>query len=119
MNVVTSSGHHIHHFVWGIFTLLLMGFLALSLNQPRWHPLLAIVYGIGAALVLDEFALWLNLEDVYWAKEGRSSLDVVIVFATLVGLYLAAYRFWRGVIREIRLTVIALLADLRLRPDKR
>jgi hypothetical protein len=109
-NVVTPGGLHIHHFVWGIFVVLLAGFLALTVNQARWHPLLAIGYGIGAALVLDEFALWLNLQDVYWAKQGRSSLDVVVVFAALVGLYLAAYRFWHEVIRELRHTIRALLA---------
>jgi hypothetical protein len=112
-NVVTSGGLHIHHFVWGIFILLLIGFITLSVNQARWHPLLAIGYAIGAALVLDEFALWLNLQDVYWAKQGRSSLDVVIIFAALLGLYLAAYRFWHEVIRELRETLRALLADLR------
>lgn len=117
-NVVTSSGLHVHHFVWGIFILLLVGFIALSVNQARWHPLLAIAYGIGAALVLDEFALWLNLQDVYWAKEGRSSVDVVIVFAALLGLYLAAYRFWHEVTREIRDSVRALVADLRPRPSR-
>jgi hypothetical protein len=112
-NVVTSSGLHIHHFVWGILILLLVGFITLSVNQARWHPLLAIAYGIGAALVLDEFALWLNLQDVYWAKEGRSSLDVVVVFAALVGLYLAAYRFWHHAIREVREELRELLAGLR------
>jgi len=111
-NVVTPGGLHIHHFVWGIFLLLLAGFVALTVNQARWHPLLAIVYGVAAALVLDEFALWLNLQDVYWAKQGRSSLDVVIVFAALVGLYLAAYRFWHEAIREVRQTLRAVLADL-------
>jgi hypothetical protein len=101
-NVVTPGGLHIHHFVWGIFVLLLVGFLALVLDQPRWHPWLAIPFGIGAALVLDEFALWLNLEDVYWARQGRTSVDVVIAFAALLGGYLAAERFWRAAIGEIR-----------------
>jgi hypothetical protein len=117
-NVVTSSGLHIHHFVWGIFILLLVGFIALVVNQARWHPLLAIAYAIGAALVLDEFALWLNLQDVYWAKQGRSSYDVVIVFAALLGLYLAAYRFWHEAIREVREELRELLADLRRRSER-
>ena len=112
-NVVTASGLHIHHFVWGIFILLLVGFITLSVNQARWHPLLAVAYGIGAALVLDEFALWLNLQDVYWARQGRSSLDVVVGFAALVGVYLAAYRFWHAAIRELRELLRALLADVR------
>jgi hypothetical protein len=83
-NVVTSSGLHIHHFVWGIFILLLVGFVALSVNQARWHPLLAIAYAIGAALVLDEFALWLNLQDVYWTGPGRESIDAVVIFIALL-----------------------------------
>lgn len=101
-NVVAPGSLHIHHFVWGIFVLLLVGFLALVLDQPRWHPWLAIPFGIGAALVLDEFALWLNLEDIYWAKQGRTSVDVVIAFAALLGGYLAAERFWREALGEIR-----------------
>jgi hypothetical protein len=98
---IVTGGLHIHHFVWGIGLLLVIGFLAISLEQARWHPWLAIPFGIGAALTLDEFALWLNLEDVYWAKQGRSSVDVVIVVAALLGAYLAAYRFWNQAVREL------------------
>jgi hypothetical protein len=47
---------------------------------------MAILYGLGAALTLDEFALWLNLRDVYWAKEGRSSIDAVILFGSLLAI---------------------------------
>lgn len=104
-NVVTSSGLHIHHFVWGIFLLLVVGFLALVLEQARWHPWLAIAFGIGAALVIDEFALWLNLQDVYWAKQGRSSVDLAIVVAALLGLFYAADCFWIQVVREIGWTL--------------
>lgn len=104
-NVVTSSGLHVHHFVWGILLLLLIGFLALILEQPRWHPWLAIAFGFGAALVIDEFALWLNLRDVYWAKEGRSSVDLAILIFALLGLYYACDRFWRDILREASLGV--------------
>jgi hypothetical protein len=45
---------------------------------------MSILYGVGAALTLDEFALWLNLKDVYWSREGRSSIDVVILFGALL-----------------------------------
>lgn len=100
-NVVTSSGLHIHHFVWGILLLLLIGFLALILEQARWHPWLAFAFGAGAALVIDEFALWLNLKDVYWAEQGRSSVDVAILIGALLGLYYAADCFWQQVAREI------------------
>jgi hypothetical protein len=103
-NVVTG-GIHIHHFVWGILLLLIVGFLGLNLEAPRWHPLLAIPFGIAAALVIDEFALWLNLQDVYWAREGRISVDVAILVASFFGLYYAADRFWKQVLREIRIVV--------------
>jgi hypothetical protein len=99
-NVVTKSGLHIHHFVWGIFLLLLVGFLGLVLEQARWHPRIGIIFGIAAALIIDEFALWLNLQDVYWATAGRSSIDLAIVVAALLGLYYAANHFWNQVVRE-------------------
>jgi hypothetical protein len=99
-NVVTKSGLHIHHFVWGIFLMLGVGFLGLVLEQARWHPRIGIVFGIAAALIIDEFALWLHLEDVYWATAGRSSIDLAIVVAALLGLYYAANHFWNQFVRE-------------------
>ncbi len=119
-NVVTPGGLHIHHFVWGILILLLVGFTGLTIDQRKWHPWLALPFGFGAALVLDEFALWLNLRDVYWAAEGRWSVDAGIVAASLLGLYLAADRFWRRAAREIAASAAALAVDYRrrLRPDR-
>jgi hypothetical protein len=99
---VVTGGLHIHHFVWGIGIVLVVGFMALSLAQARWHPWLAIPFGIGAALILDEFALWLNLKDVYWANQGRSSTDLVIVVTALLAVYVVAYRFWNEVGRELK-----------------
>jgi lysyl-tRNA synthetase class 2 len=104
-NIVTPGGLHIHHYVWGLFIVLVVGFLALTLNQPKWHPRLAIPFGIGAALVLDEFALLLNLQDVYWAKQGRQSLDAVVLALALLGCYLVAERFWRSAAREVAETL--------------
>ena len=101
-NVVTSSGLHIHHFVWGIVILLIVGFLGITLWSERLHPWLGAIFGIGAALVLDEYALWLNLQDVYWLPAGRASIDVVILVAALLGLYYAADRFWKQVVTEVQ-----------------
>ncbi|MGH2587644.1 MAG: hypothetical protein ACRDJE_22215 [Dehalococcoidia bacterium] len=100
-NVSGSGGRHIHHLVWGILLLLVTGFIAVGFAPEGNRELLAILFGIGAALTLDEFALWLNLEDVYWAEQGRTSIDAVIVFAALVGLFTLGIEFWINVGREI------------------
>jgi hypothetical protein len=81
---VETGDTHIHHLVWGICLLLLSGLLAIAVQPPL--EVTAIVFGIGAALTLDEFALWLHLDDVYWSEQGRQSIDAVIVFALLGGL---------------------------------
>ena len=83
-SVSTSSGLHLHHLVWGIVLILLSGFLGFALNPVSpWNEVLAALFGIGAGLTLDEFALWVYLKDVYWAEEGRASFDAVVVAAVL------------------------------------
>jgi hypothetical protein len=79
-------GVHLHHMVIGIIIVLVAGVLAIATSAGSpWIELLAIAFGIGAALTLDEFALWLYFRDVYWTEEGRSSID-----ATLMGTAFAA-----------------------------
>jgi hypothetical protein len=82
---VSPGGLHIHHLVFGIVAMMLAGFLSFAL-QPSdpWVEVLAAIFGIGMGLTLDEFALWLYLEDVYWSEEGRNSVDAVI-FAAILG----------------------------------
>ncbi|MDR3727590.1 MAG: hypothetical protein P4K86_11160 [Terracidiphilus sp.] len=91
---VMVRGLHIHHLVWGILILLLVGYGWL-LDLGRSHSplsiffsrLMAVSYGVGAALTLDEFALWLNLEpNIYWASAGRLSIDAIIFFGALLGM---------------------------------
>jgi len=85
-SVKTGGGLHIHHLVFGIVLLLLTGFLGFALQPDgAWLSVLAIAFGIGAGLTLDEFALWLYLDDVYWSEEGRRSVDAVIVAAIIAG----------------------------------
>lgn len=85
---MSVGGVHIHHQVWGIFLLLGVGTVDLAYRPGRpWLEVLAAMFGVGAALTLDEFALWLRLDDVYWGAEGRRSVDAVLL-ATLVGLLL-------------------------------
>jgi hypothetical protein len=97
------GGHHIHHMTFGIIGLLLTGYawnaqLALGTDPQRraGSRASALGYGMAAALTLDEFALWLNLEDDYWTKQGRESIDAVVVFGSL--LFLGMMN--RGLVRD-------------------
>jgi hypothetical protein len=85
---VKSGDLHIHHLVWGIILLLLCGFLGFA-TQPRspWTEILAVLFGIGAGFTLDEFALWLRLEDVYWSEQGRQSVEAVMI-ATVFAVFI-------------------------------
>lgn len=90
---VILDGRHIHHLVFGILILLGVGYgwLCEVGNGSGSSSLLAsrvmsILYGVGAALTLDEFALWLNLKDVYFVREGRSSIDAVVLFGSLLAI---------------------------------
>jgi hypothetical protein len=84
-SVKTKSGLHLHHLVWGIVLMMASGFLNFVVKpEPPYLEILAAAFGVGAGLTLDEFALWVRLEDVYWSEEGRISLDAVVV-ATLLG----------------------------------
>jgi uncharacterized membrane protein len=90
---VTMGGRHIHHLVWGILILLVVGLCYMnevgsgtSASSIFWSRLIAILYGAGAALTLDEFALWLNLANVYWSPQGRESIDAVILFGSLLAI---------------------------------
>jgi hypothetical protein len=90
-SVTTEGGLHVHHLVFGIVLLLLAGF-ALALQPPSpWLEIFAAGFGIGAGLTLDEYALWLHLEDVYWAEEGRRSVDAVVIAALIGGLLLMGF----------------------------
>jgi hypothetical protein len=82
------GGVHIHHEVYGIFLLLGAGTVQIAYSpEASWSYVVAVLFGIGAALTLDEFALWLHLDDVYWSREGRSSVDAVLI-ALVVGALL-------------------------------
>jgi hypothetical protein len=92
---VSVGGTHIHHLVWGILLLLIFGWLDIALDPDSpWREVSAVFFGIGAGLTLDEFALWLNLKDVYWEKQGRRSIDAVIIAAALSGMVLVGFRGW-------------------------
>ena len=104
---VVVRGHHIHHLVWGILILLLVGYGWL-LDLGRSHSPMAIFfsrmmsvgYGVGAALTLDEFALWLDLEpNAYWSDEGRLSIDAIILFGGLLAVGAGGAPFFQALQR--------------------
>jgi hypothetical protein len=101
---VMVHGHHIHHLVWGILILLLVGYGWL-LDLGRSHSplsiffsrLMSVSYGAGAALTLDEFSLWLNLDpNDYWSRQGRISIDAVIFFGSILAVGAWGAPFFRG-----------------------
>jgi hypothetical protein len=102
---VSSGGLHIHHLVWGILLLLVVGYVWLieeGTGSNLLSSVTAFAYGVGAALALDEFALWLNLQDVYWTGTGRESIDAVVIFAA--GLSVG---IWGGpFLRELALHLV-------------
>ena len=104
---VQMHGRHIHHMVWGISLLLLVGYLWLveigtgSATSARWMGrLTSILFGVAAALTLDEFALWLNLSDVYWQRQGRESYEAMALFGAVLAIGVFGGPFFRGVARE-------------------
>ncbi len=106
---ITPGGRHIHHMTFGITGLLTVGYLWMLeigvSEERRSSRVTAAVYGAGAALTLDEFALWLNLADDYWTKQGRESIDAVALFGSLLVLSVLGGGFFRELLhpeREIR-----------------
>ena len=71
-------------------------------NTRSRHPAVALAYGTGLALIVDEFALLLDLRDVYWAKQGRISVDLGIGASSLAGTYFAALPVFRALRRRLK-----------------
>lgn len=100
---ITPGGRHIHHMTFGIITLIAVGYLWLLeigvRNERRSARVTAIAYGSGTALTLDEFALWLNLEDDYWTKQGRESIDAIALFGSLLAASAIGKEFLKDLVR--------------------
>ena len=104
---VSMHGRHIHHLVWGILLLLLVGYTWLleigtgATGSWRWAGrLTSMLYGVAAALTLDEFALWLNLSDVYWQRQGRESYEAMALFGGVLAIGVFGKPFFAGILRE-------------------
>lgn len=104
---ITPGGRHIHHMTFGITGLLVVGYLWMlefgtGSGSRGASRATSLIYGAGAALTLDEFALWLNLQDDYWTKQGRESIDAVVLFGSLLSTGLFAKDFLVGLRRLVR-----------------
>ncbi|MFC3776908.1 hypothetical protein [Mycolicibacterium holsaticum] len=91
---IDTGGLHIHHVVIGVILVMVSGVTMVTLAVDGGVPeftVAAIIFGIGAALVLDEFALILHLEDVYWAEDGRTSVDAVFAAVAVAGLLILGF----------------------------
>lgn len=98
---LTPGGVHLHHYLWGILIVTSVGGIAIrGEDRVRRHPVVATAYGSGLALIVDEFALLLDLQDVYWAKEGRLSVDLGIGVIAGTGSALAALPILRRLRRN-------------------
>jgi hypothetical protein len=104
---VSMGGRHIHHMVWGILLLLLVGYCWLTEigtgAEGSWQwggRLTSMLYGVAAALILDEFALWLNLSDVYWQRQGRESYEAMGLFGSLLSIGIFGKPLFQGLWHE-------------------
>lgn len=98
---MTVGGRHLHHYNIGILLLALVGGVGLRPGPLRDRPVMAAAYGTGSALIVDEAALLVDLQDVYWANDGRKSVDAAVGLIALGGVFFAAVPFWRAVGREL------------------
>ena len=91
-SIVSDGGVHLHHLVFGIVTMMIAGTLGFAaLGHSPYAEICALAFGVGAGLTIDEFALWVYLDDVYWAEEGRSSIDATVIAAAGMLLVLLGF----------------------------
>jgi hypothetical protein len=114
-SVVSEGGLHVHHHVFGILIMMIAGVVSFALSDVGfWYDVSALAFGIGMGLTIDEFALWLHLDDVYWAEEGRRSIDATLIAAAVMGMILlgvAPYKFEIGSFLAL-VIVVAIFAAL-------
>jgi hypothetical protein len=103
-SVVSEGGVHIHHLVFGIVTMMIAGTLGFAVHgESPWAEICGFAFGVGAGLTIDEFALWVYLDDVYWAEQGRSSIDATVIAAAgmmLILLGFSPFSFDTGSVEE-------------------
>jgi hypothetical protein len=109
-SIVSESGLHLHHLVFGIVTMMAAGTLGFALFQVSpWFEICALAFGIGVGLTIDEFALWVHLDDVYWAEEGRRSIDATVVAAVAMAMIFFGIRPFEVETGSVGITVFSIL----------
>lgn len=100
---MSMGGNHFHHYNIGIAGLAAIGAVTLrGREEHRHHPLTAATYGSAIALIVDELALLIDLQDVYWARQGRTSVDAAIVLVAAGATFAAGLPFWPHARRALR-----------------
>jgi hypothetical protein len=112
-SVVSESGVHLHHLVFGIVTMMVAGAVGFTaLGDSPYAEICAFLFGVGAGLTIDEFALWVYLEDVYWAEQGRISIDATVIAAAGMGLVLLGFTpftFETGSLDQVIVSLVSAL----------
>jgi lysyl-tRNA synthetase, class II len=105
---VEVGGTHVHHLVWGICAMMIFGYIGV-VHQPGspWWEIITALFAIGMGLALDEFALWLELKDVYWSKDGRKSIDAMIIAGCAAGVLLVGFSAWMTLADKVESAVFA------------
>jgi lysyl-tRNA synthetase class 2 len=105
---VSVGGTHVHHLVWGICAMMIFGYVGV-VHQPDspFREIVTVLFAIGMGLTLDEFALWVDLKDVYWEKEGRKSVDAMIVAGCVAGMLLVGLSAWAKLADDVGGAVFA------------
>jgi hypothetical protein len=110
-NIESEGGVHVHHLVFGIVTMMIFGALGFAaFGETPYTEICAFGFGVGAGLTIDEFALWVHLDDVYWAEEGRSSIDATVIAAAgmlMVLLGFSPFTFETGSVAAVAGSVIS------------
>lgn len=92
-SIVSESGLHVHHLVFGIVTMMVAGAIGFADGENSvLSGFAAFGFGVGMGLTIDEFALWLHLDDVYWSEEGRRSIDATVIMVVILAMIMFGVR---------------------------
>lgn len=107
---VSVGGTHVHHLVWGICAMMITGYFGLVVQPDSpWQEIITVLFAIGMGLTLDEFALWVDLKDVYWEQEGRKSIDAMVIAGCIAGMVLVGLSAWADVADSVENEVVTVV----------